>query len=105
MDPLCQRGARVTELNGIAGSWYEEGDLDHPASGLSSRSYVMTLPALTAVLQASGFGAVRMIDDVPDNQPYPAVTLVAETSSDVRVPNRESVPQRARPTSVGVRKT
>ena len=82
----AREGPGVTELNGIAGSWYEEGDLDHPASGLSSRSYVMTLPALTAVLQASGFGAVRMIDDVPDNQPYPAVTLVAETSSDVRGP-------------------
>ena len=32
----AREGPGVTELNGIAGSWYEEGDLDHPASGLSS---------------------------------------------------------------------
>ena len=43
---------------------------------------MMSLPALTSVLHASGFREVRIVDDLPDNQPYPAVTLVAEASSD-----------------------
>ena len=77
----AREGPGVTELNGVAGSWYEEGDLDHPASGLSPRSYMMTLPALISVVEEAGFSEVRIIDDLPENHPYPAVALVAEASS------------------------
>jgi len=64
------------EVEGIRGHWYREYGEEDPLSGLSPRSFWMTLPAITSRLQADGFD-VEVVSDEPGHQNGPLLSLVA----------------------------
>jgi len=71
----CDEDADL-ERAGIRGRWYVEQGLSDPLSGLSPRSFWMTLPSLVARLERNGF-RVEIID-INETHPHgPAVTLAA----------------------------
>jgi SAM-dependent methyltransferase len=47
------------EVDGHQGGWYEEGGYTDPLSGLSRRSFWLTLPALLEILTAAGWAIQR----------------------------------------------
>ncbi len=51
-----------TEVEGFQGHWYNEFGAADPLSGLSPRSFWMTLPAIVACLETEGF-SVRVLSD------------------------------------------
>lgn len=65
-----------TEHDGLPGRWYAEGDTTHPLSGLSPRSFFVTRDGLVERLRHAGFVAVEVVDDQPEHDPFPCVTLV-----------------------------
>lgn len=65
------------ETEGFRGFWYEEHGFGDPRSGVSPRSFWMTLPDIVERLRTSGFGRVEIIDDDPQHEPHACVTLAA----------------------------
>jgi SAM-dependent methyltransferase len=68
------------EVDGIPGRWTREFGLRDPLSGLSRRSFWMTLPALIARLEENGY-AVEVIRRDPEHPNGPIVTLVGRSSA------------------------
>lgn len=65
------------EAEGFRGFWYREHGLKDPRSGLSPRSFWMTLPDIITRLEESGFGRVEIVQDDPEHDPHACVTLAA----------------------------
>jgi SAM-dependent methyltransferase len=63
-------------VEGFPGHWYREHGEEDPLSGLSPRSFWMTLPAITDQLRAGGY-AVEVVAHEPEHQNGPLVTLIA----------------------------
>jgi SAM-dependent methyltransferase len=68
-----------TEQAGLAGCWYHEFGLPDPLSGLSARSFWLTLPSLLRRLEQAGFDEIELVD-LPSNPNGPMVTLAASTA-------------------------
>jgi hypothetical protein len=65
------------EVAGLPGYWYVENDLSHPLSGVSPRSFFIERDAIVERLRRAGFARVDLVDDEPDHEPFPCVTLLA----------------------------
>jgi hypothetical protein len=63
---------KVTEtINGFPGHWYQELGYADPMSGMSPRSFWITLPSLIARLKKNGFNQVRILSDAREaNGPF-----------------------------------
>jgi SAM-dependent methyltransferase len=69
---------KVTEtLNGFPGHWYQEHGKDDPLSGMSPKSFWITLPSILERLRHNGFESLRLIEDNPQHPNGPSVTLAA----------------------------
>lgn len=69
---------KVTEtLNGFPGHWYQEHGKDDPLSGMSARSFWITLPSLLDRLQRNGFESFRILEENVQHPNGPCVTLAA----------------------------
>jgi hypothetical protein len=62
---------------GLRGKIHVEGGPDEPLSGMSATATWLTLDSLRALLVASGYGSVEVIDDNPGHANGPAVTIGA----------------------------
>lgn len=72
------RGDKVRdEAEGFQGFWYQEHGFKDPRSGLSPRSFWMTLPDILARLEQNGFARAEIIEDDPNHDPHPCVTVAA----------------------------
>jgi len=68
---------RVEErVAGVSGHWYSEQDTSHPLSGMSKRSFFVTREDLVGRLRQTGFRDVVVLDDDPDHEPFPCITLI-----------------------------
>ena len=56
-------------VEGIPGHWYAEQGYADPLSGLSPRSFWMTIPAIADRLRAAGYARVDLVRDEPDINP------------------------------------
>ena len=65
------------EASGFQGFWYQEHGFKDPRSGVSPRSFWMTLPDIVARLEHNGFGRVQILKDEPEHDPHACVTLAA----------------------------
>jgi Methyltransferase domain len=65
----------------LRGREYAEGGIDEPLSGMSAKSFWLTLESLESVLIAAGFDSIRILRDEPEHQNGPAVTIAASTRS------------------------
>jgi SAM-dependent methyltransferase len=71
-------GDKIRDENGgFRGFWYEEHGLADPRSGVSPRSFWMTLPDIVDRLRGNGFGRIEIVDDDPEHDPHACVTLAA----------------------------
>lgn len=69
---------KVTEtLNGFPGHWYQEHGKDDPLSGMSPKSFWITLPSLLERLRQNGFESFKLGEDNPHHPNGPCVTLAA----------------------------
>ena len=68
------------ELEGHRGSFLHEGGYDDVLSGLSPRSFWLTLGGLYDVLEANGFGVTRMLQQEDWEGAGPRAQLVCERS-------------------------
>lgn len=67
-----------TAIAGVEGHWYTEQGYADSLSGLSPRSFWMTVPAILARLRAAGFGRADIVRDEPDINPNgPHVVIAA----------------------------
>jgi len=64
-------------LNGFEGSMYNEFGLKDSLSGMSPKSFWPTLDALMNILKSSGFQNIIMLENTPNHQNGPIVTLSA----------------------------
>lgn len=72
--------AKVTETReGFPGHWYQEHGPGDPLSGMSPKSFWITLPALLNRLRQNGFTAIKIWEDNRAHPNGPAVTLAAAT--------------------------
>jgi hypothetical protein len=67
------------EIDGLRGREYVEGGLDEPLSGLSPKSFWLTLPSLLELLKRSGYGKIEVLEK-SQNPNGPAVSLAASLS-------------------------
>jgi SAM-dependent methyltransferase len=65
------------EIQGFRGYWYDEFGYQDPLSGMSKRSFWVTLTSLEKMLQESGFPHVRIISNVPEHEHGAVVMLGA----------------------------
>ena len=63
------------------GSWYTEGELDHPLSGLQQKSFWPTRESLEQMLNFTGWSELTWLDIDEDCQPGPGITLWARRPS------------------------
>ena len=71
-------GAVDTSVDGIPGHWYTEQGYTDSLSGLSPRSFWMTVPAIVERLRSAGYARVDVVRDEPDINPNgPHVTIAA----------------------------
>lgn len=69
---------KVTEtINGFPGHWYQEHGPKDPLSGLSPKSFWITLPSMLGRLERNGFEHFNIIEDNPQHPNGPCVTLAA----------------------------
>ncbi len=68
-------------INGLNGREYEEGGPDEPLSGVSPKSFWLTLDSLKKTLAKAGFDSIRILHDDPKHCHGPAVTIAAMTQS------------------------
>ena len=67
-----------TTVEGVPGHWYTEQGYADSLSGLSSRSFWMTIPAIVDRLGAAGYTGVTVVRDEPDINPNgPHVVIAA----------------------------
>lgn len=69
------------EHGGYPGFWYREKGVEDPRSGVSPRSFFMTLPDIVERLHKHGFTRVEVLDDRPTHKPHACVTLAAESDT------------------------
>jgi hypothetical protein len=71
---------KVTEtINGFPGHWFQEHGYSDPLSGLSPRSFWITLASLIGRLKQNGFDQVQIVEDNLQHQNGPCVMLAART--------------------------
>ena len=68
----------------LRGREYVEGGIDEPLSGMSPRSFWLTLGSLESVLISAGFESLHILQNDPRHVHGPAVTLAAWTNRDRR---------------------
>jgi SAM-dependent methyltransferase len=69
---------KVTEVvNGFPGHWYQEQGYADPMSGMSNKSFWITLPSLIGRLKHNGFNQVKVLADSPEAPNGPFVILAA----------------------------
>jgi SAM-dependent methyltransferase len=68
--------ANIT-LNGLNGKNYDEGGKEEPLSGMSPKSFWLTLGSLQKALASAGFNSVQILDNDPKHSNGPAVTIAA----------------------------
>lgn len=69
---------RMTEtINDFPGHWFQEHGPTDPLSGLSPKSFWITLASLTGRLKHNGFDQIKVIEDDPQHPNGPCVTLAA----------------------------
>jgi hypothetical protein len=64
-------------LNGLSGKYHYEGGKEEPLSGMSPKSFWLTLDSLQNVLASGGFDSVRILENDPKHINGPAVTIAA----------------------------
>jgi hypothetical protein len=64
-------------INGYDGFWYKEGGIKHPLSGLSRKSYWVTVDSLQKMLDNYGFTNMKIYHDDKNHSHGPAITLGA----------------------------
>jgi len=64
-------------VNGFRGWWYQEHGLEDPLSGLSPKSFWLTLMSLQDMLKRYGFTKLKILENNPRGQSGPCVTLAA----------------------------
>ena len=67
------------EIDGLRGRAYVEHGLNDPLSGLSPKSFWLTLPSLLDLLTRSGYGKIEVLEKLQSPN-GPAVTLAASLS-------------------------
>lgn len=73
---------RATETNhGFRGHWYQEHGPADPLSGMSPKSFWITLPSIVERLNRNGFESVTIIADEREHPHGPCVTLAAWTGA------------------------
>lgn len=65
------------EIEGYGGYWYNEFGYQDPLSGMSNRSFWLTLPSLEGILRKSGFVNIKIYSNVPDHEQGAVVMLGA----------------------------
>jgi hypothetical protein len=65
----------------LRGREYAEGGIEEPLSGMSAKSFWLTLESLKSVLIAAGFASIHILRDDPEHRNGPAVTIAASTRS------------------------
>lgn len=70
-------------VNELKGREYLEGGLDEPLSGVSPKSFWLTLDSLKKVLTKAGFDSIRILHEDPKHCHGPAVTIAAMMRSAV----------------------
>jgi SAM-dependent methyltransferase len=65
------------EIEGYEGKWTEEHGYNAPLSGLSEKSFWITIPSLEKILQKNGFSNIKIYEDNPNHPHGAAVTLGA----------------------------
>jgi SAM-dependent methyltransferase len=80
--PESSQGVR----GNLRGHEYIEGGIDEPLSGMSPKSFWLTLESLKAVLISAGFPSIRILQDDPGHPHGPAVTLAAWAGADLQSP-------------------
>ncbi len=70
--------AEVT-IHGLKGLYHVEGGFNEPLSGMSAKSFWLTLGSLVKVLTESGFNAIRIMHNQLKHPNGPAITLAATT--------------------------
>lgn len=68
-------------MNGFKGREYVEGGPDEPLSGVSPKSFWLTLDSLKKALTNAGYDAIQILHDDPKHCHGPAVTLAAKMRS------------------------
>ena len=67
-----------TTVDGVRGHWYAEQGYADSLSGLSPRSFWMTIPAIVDRLRSAGYSRVDLVRDEPDINPNgPHVVIAA----------------------------
>jgi hypothetical protein len=64
-------------VKGFRGFWYQEGGTQDSLSGLSPKSFWLTLPSLKELLNQEKFIKVKVIEDNPHHPNGPCITMVA----------------------------
>lgn len=71
----------VTEIQqGFAGRWFQEGGQADPLSGLSPRSFWLTIGSLVYLLSSAGYTTIKILRNSSDNPAGAVVILTASTS-------------------------
>lgn len=76
----ADESAREVRQN-FRGQEFVEGGIDEPLSGMSPKSFWLTLESLKAVLNLAGFDAIQIVRDDPNHPNGPAVTIAASIRS------------------------
>jgi hypothetical protein len=63
------------------GREFVEGGIDEPLSGMSPKSFWLTLESLKSALTFAGFDSIQIVRDDPGHLNGPAVTIAASISS------------------------
>ncbi len=72
-----EKEAAEVLLECYRGRWYQEGGLHDPLSGLSEKSFWLTLGSLITVLSQNRYRSIRIIENSMDHPHGPCVTLAA----------------------------
>jgi SAM-dependent methyltransferase len=73
-----EKEARMV-LNGYRGKWYHEGGRLDPLSGLSKKSFWLTLGSLITLLTQHGYKEITLIDNNLEHPHGACITLAAST--------------------------
>jgi SAM-dependent methyltransferase len=68
-------------VNGYHGKWYQEWGLTDPLSGLSEKSFWLTLGSLINLLTKNGYKTVHIIENTLDHPHGACVTLAASMTA------------------------
>jgi SAM-dependent methyltransferase len=65
LDTHYWSGSDVVEVEGHRGGWFDEGGYEDPLSGVGTRSFWLTAPALVQLLTEAGW-LIRHFKDIPE---------------------------------------